>query len=100
MRGEREDLRHQRQDRRTGYLVTENVKLKKNPGPKHPGNLGHHEKTKSMNNRNRGRREGEETHIKGTGNIIRKWYRQQPQNHRRNFPSLKKEGTSTIQNTK
>ena len=56
MRGEREDLRHQRQDRRTGYLVTENVKLKKNPGPKHPGNLGHHEKTKYMSNKNSGRR--------------------------------------------
>ena len=28
----------------------------KNPGTKHPGNPGHNEKTKSTNNRNRGRR--------------------------------------------
>lgn len=36
-------------------LVQENVKLK-NPAIKHPVNLGHDEKTKSKNIRNRGRR--------------------------------------------
>jgi hypothetical protein len=32
------------------------LNLKKNPGTKHPGNLGHYEKTKSKNNRKRERR--------------------------------------------
>lgn len=30
--------------------------VKENVNSKHPGNLGHYEKTKSKNNRNRGRR--------------------------------------------
>lgn len=35
-------------------------------GTNHPRNLGHYIKIKSMNNRNRGREEGEETKIKIT----------------------------------
>jgi hypothetical protein len=34
-------------------LVKENVMCKKVPNPKHPGNLGHNEKTKPKNNRNK-----------------------------------------------
>jgi hypothetical protein len=34
----------------------ENVNSKNTLGTKHPGNLGHYKKTKSKNNRNRGRR--------------------------------------------
>ena len=35
-------------------IVKENLRQKKTLNPKHPGNLGHNEKTKSKNNRNRG----------------------------------------------
>jgi hypothetical protein len=35
--------------------VKENSKQKKIPNPKHPGNSGHSEKTKSKNNLNRGK---------------------------------------------
>lgn len=41
---------------------------KKSTGTKHPGNLGNYEKTKSLNNSNRGRR----TQAKGTENILTK----------------------------
>lgn len=37
-------------------LVKENVRAKKFSGSKHPRNQGHYEKTKSKNNKNRGRR--------------------------------------------
>ena len=35
-------------------IVKENLRQKRPLNPKHPGNLGHKEKTKSKNNRNRG----------------------------------------------
>lgn len=37
--------------------LLENIKSESTPGTKHLGNLGCYEKTKSMNNRNRGREE-------------------------------------------
>jgi hypothetical protein len=43
-------------------------KKKKSPGTKHPGNLGQYEKTKSKNNRKRGRRRK----FKGTESISKK----------------------------
>jgi hypothetical protein len=36
-------------------LVKENVKYKKTPDTKHPGNLEHYEKTKPKNNKNKRR---------------------------------------------
>jgi hypothetical protein len=57
-----------------GTLIKENVNSKK---PKHKtGNLGHHEKTKSMTGRNRGRR-------RNPGQRQRKCSQQ---NHRRKLP--------------
>ena len=35
-------------------IVKENLRQKRPLNPKHPGNLGHKEKTKSKNNQNRG----------------------------------------------
>jgi hypothetical protein len=36
-----------------GTTINENTKSKKDPNSKHPGNSGHNEKTKPMNNRYR-----------------------------------------------
>ena len=51
-------------------MVKESVKSKteKKTGLKHPGNLGHYGKAKSMNNGNF----GEETQVKGAENIFNK----------------------------
>lgn len=57
----------------------ENVKSKNYPGTKHPGNLGHCEKTKSKNDRNRRRIPGQR---------YRKYFQQIIEEI---FPNLKKD---------
>lgn len=57
-------------------LNSKKLKNKKNPGTKHLGNLAQCKKTKTMNNKNGGRKRNAE---KGTENIFNK-------NHRKKIP--------------
>jgi hypothetical protein len=64
-----------------------NVTFKKIPDTKHPGSLGHHEKT---NLRIIGIEEGQESHSQGPENILNKIIED-------NVPNLKKEMPINIQ---
>jgi chromosome segregation ATPase len=53
MRDGRENLRCRRFNREHGHNNQRKCKMQKDPNSKHPGNSGHKEKTKPMNNRSR-----------------------------------------------
>jgi hypothetical protein len=52
-RDERENLRCKRYHRKHGHNNQRKCKMQKDPNSKHPGNLGHNEKTKPKDNKYR-----------------------------------------------